>query len=121
MLFLERLAERKIEEALARGEFDRLSCAGKPLPMEDDWPEVAPALRLAYKILKNAGYVPEEVTLRREISDLRQLLAGCRDEAKQVAYTRRLYFLLEQLGQKHSGSLMAETAYLNKLAQKLSL
>ncbi len=45
MLFLERLAEQRIEEAMARGEFDNLSCAGKPLPEGDDLPWVMPGLR----------------------------------------------------------------------------
>ncbi|MFN3918927.1 MAG: DUF1992 domain-containing protein [Methylohalobius sp.] len=119
MLFLERLAERKIEEAMARGEFDRLSCAGKPLP-EDDLPGVAPELRLAYRLLKNAGYVPEEVSLRREIAEVQQLLDQCRDEAEQAVHTRRLYFLLERLGQVRSSNLVADAQYLEKLAERIA-
>lgn len=120
MLFLERLAERKIEEAMARGEFDRLSCAGKPLPEEDDLPGVTPTLRMAYRILKNAGYVPEEVSLRREIAEVQQLLGQCCDEAERAAHTRRLYFLLERLGQVRSSHLLADARYLEKLAERIA-
>jgi hypothetical protein len=32
MSIFEKIAERKIEQAMAQGEFDNLSCKGKPLP-----------------------------------------------------------------------------------------
>jgi hypothetical protein len=55
MLALEWLAERKIEEAVSRGEFDGLPGEGRPLPPEDN--ELVPDdLRLAWRILKNAGF-----------------------------------------------------------------
>ncbi len=118
MLFLERLAEQRIEEAIARGEFDNLSCAGKPLPEGGDLPWVTPELRLAYRILKTAGYLPEEIGLRREIAEVQQLLHQCLDDVELVAHTRRLYRLLERLGQLRGGSLLAQAQYLQKLAEK---
>lgn len=36
MFLFELLAERKIEDALARGEFDDLPGAGRPLALDDD-------------------------------------------------------------------------------------
>jgi hypothetical protein len=52
---LEWLAERKIEEAVSRGEFAGLPGEGRPLPPEDN--ELVPDdLRLAWRILKNAGF-----------------------------------------------------------------
>ena len=48
------LAERKIEEAIASGEFDNLPGAGRPLDLDDEdplWPE---EVRMARRILKNA-------------------------------------------------------------------
>jgi hypothetical protein len=60
MLALELLAEKKIEEAVSRGDFDDLPGAGRPLDLTDD-PLVPEELRLAYRILKNAGFVPPEV------------------------------------------------------------
>ena len=50
MLVLELLAERKIEEAIARGEFGDLSGAGRPLELDHD-PLVPEDLRVAYRIL----------------------------------------------------------------------
>ncbi len=55
MLALEIIAERKIEEASERGEFDGLPGAGQPLDLEDLDPSLPEELRLAYRILRNAG------------------------------------------------------------------
>jgi DnaJ homologue, subfamily C, member 28, conserved domain len=60
MLAFELIAERKIEEALARGEFDGLPGEGRPLDLDDD-ALVPEELRMAYRILKNAGFAPQEV------------------------------------------------------------
>ncbi len=53
MLALEWLAERKIEEAVARGEFDDLPGAGRPLDLYED-PLVPEEMRMAKRILRNA-------------------------------------------------------------------
>ena len=73
MLPFDRLAEQKILDAQARGEFDDLPGAGRPLPLDDD-ALVPEDLRVAYRILKNAGFVPPEVEVRREIGELERLL-----------------------------------------------
>ena len=49
------LAERKIEEAIERGEFESLPGAGRPLDLDDLDPLLPEELRMAYRILKNAG------------------------------------------------------------------
>lgn len=60
---LDFLAERKLSEAVSRGELDDLPGAGRPLELDDDT-LVPEDLRLAYRILKNAGFVPPEVEAR---------------------------------------------------------
>lgn len=72
---LDFLAEQKLAEAVSRGELDDLPGAGRPLELDDD-ALVPEDLRLAYRILKNAGYVPEEVRLINEIGELERLVAG---------------------------------------------
>ena len=54
MYIFEKLAEEKIVAAMQRGEFNALPGAGKPLPA-DNLPGVPEELRLACKVLKNAG------------------------------------------------------------------
>jgi hypothetical protein len=55
------LAERRIEEAIERGEFDDLPGAGRPLDLDDLDPSLPEELRLAYRILKNAGMSTAEM------------------------------------------------------------
>ena len=61
------IAEERIAEAIRRGDFDNLPGAGKPLEFDDDL-LVPIEIRVANRILKNAGFVPPEVTERTEIS-----------------------------------------------------
>ena len=57
---LDFLAEQRIAEAIAKGELDELPGEGRPLDLDDD-ALVPEELRLAYRILKNAGIAPPEV------------------------------------------------------------
>lgn len=119
MLFWERLAEQRIEEAMARGEFEYLPGAGKPLPEEPQLALVKPELRMAYRIMKNAGYVPEEILLRREIHEVRQLLAECQDECGLAAARGRMLLLIERLDQVRSHNLYLEQRYFQQVAEKI--
>jgi hypothetical protein len=89
MSFIELLAEQKIQEAIRRGELDNLALKGKPLPRED-FSDVPEELRMGFKILKNAGVLPEELELNREILSLQDLLASCRDPEEERSLRRRL-------------------------------
>jgi hypothetical protein len=59
MLLFELIAEQKIREAIERGELDDLPGQGRPLDLTDDR-LVPEELRMAYRLLKNAGFVPPE-------------------------------------------------------------
>jgi hypothetical protein len=61
---LDFLVEKKLEEAVSRGELANLPGEGRPLELEDD-ALVPEDLRAAYRILKNAGFVPPEVLKTR--------------------------------------------------------
>src|SRR5688500_11492828 len=78
------LAEQKIAEAIARGELDNLPGAGRPLQLDDD-ALVPEELRLAYRILKNAGFVPPEVETLNEIAQLERLAMGNATAVKKLA------------------------------------
>ena len=84
---LDLIAERKIAEALERGELDDLPGAGKPLALDDD-ALVPEDLRMAYRILKNAGYVPPELEDVNEIARLEKLVV--RGEVDAEAHSRAL-------------------------------
>ncbi|HBX43521.1 MAG: DUF1992 domain-containing protein [Deltaproteobacteria bacterium] len=97
VLFLEVLAERKIREAMERGEFANLPGAGKPLRLEDD-SMIPEDLRVAYKILRNAGCIPPELEVRKEIITLRDLLRTIEDEEARRDTIRELNYRLLKLG-----------------------
>jgi DNA-binding transcriptional regulator PaaX len=83
------IAEKKIKEALENGEFDHLPGHGKPLVLED-FSAVPEHLRTGFKILKNAGMLPAEVELRKEVAELRDQLAGCRNAEERERLRRRI-------------------------------
>lgn len=55
-----------MDEAFRRGDFANLPGKGKPLNLHDSDPLAGPEAD-AYKILKNAGFTPEWVELRKQI------------------------------------------------------
>jgi hypothetical protein len=75
MLLFEIIAEQKIRAAMERGEFDDLPGEGRPLDLSDDR-LVPEGLRMAYRLLKNAGFIPPELEAQKEIRDLEQLIQG---------------------------------------------
>jgi hypothetical protein len=90
------IAEQRIAEAIARGDFDDLPGTGKPLVFDDD-PLVPPELRMAYRILRNAGFVPPELSERREAAALRALLAVAVDEReRRRAAARRVMVVIRR-------------------------
>ena len=81
MTVFDLLAERKIAEAVSNGELDDLPGAGRPLELDDD-ALVPEELRLAYRILKNAGYAPPEIeALARSKAERKLSLLGLRIES----------------------------------------
>lgn len=115
---LEQLAERRIAEARDRGDLDGLPNEGQPLELEDD-AMVPPSLRAAYRVLKNAGYLPEEMETRREIHDAEELLRMARNEEERATAGARLRLLLNRLGDHRAGSLMTQDAYLQRIRARV--
>lgn len=83
------VAEDKIKTALKNGDFDNLPGKGKPQKIED-LSMIPEDLRIAYKVMKNSGYLPEEPELKSEIQSLEELLALCEDEADRKGLKKRL-------------------------------
>ena len=78
-----------IKEAMARGEFDDLPGKGKPLDL-DSYFQSPEDLRMGHSILKNAGFVPEEVQLLKDMEAIREELKSCTDEARKKELGRLL-------------------------------
>jgi hypothetical protein len=89
------IAERKIEQALADGEFDNLPGMGKPLDLED-LSLLPPELRMAYTVLKNGGYIEKPLERGSPVTS-GELLAGCPDAGKVHRKMRRLRVMLGRI------------------------
>lgn len=112
------IAEQRISEAVARGELDHLPGAGKPLDLGDDL-LVPEDLRMAYRILKNAGFVPPEVHTLNEIGALQRLVQTLDDGEQRSTALKKLRLLSLQLGETRSGSLQLEAGYRDALMRRL--
>jgi len=121
VLLLEKIAEKKIREAIERGEFANLPGAGKPLRLEDD-SMIPEDLRVAYKILKNAGCIPPELELRREIITLRDLLRSIENEDGKREKIRELNYKLLKLNiiAKRTVNLDDFPEYKDRIHKKLA-
>jgi hypothetical protein len=87
--WIARIAEERIKEAMERGEFDNLPFKGEPVPLDSN-PYVPEDLRLAYRLLKQHGFLPPELELRREIVTLEDLLRAAQDGEERLRLRRRL-------------------------------
>ena len=88
MDFFQILSEDRIKKAYQDGEFDALPGFGKPMQFED-LSGIPEELRMAYKIMKNAGYTEEEGRLRQEMMGIEDLLKKC-DENERENLQRKL-------------------------------
>ncbi|MFH1156019.1 MAG: DnaJ family domain-containing protein [Pseudomonadota bacterium] len=99
----EAIVEERIRKAQEQGELENLPGQGKPLTFEDaDIPE---DMRLAYKILKNAGFLPPEVEVRKQIHETETLLAAVEyDSPDRRRIQKRLNYLFTKLTSLRGGS-----------------
>ena len=116
------IAERKISEALQKGQLDNESWRNRPLPMTND--NMVPGeLRMAYKILKNAGYLPPEIETKKEIQQIEDLLANCEDERIRVKQIKKLNFLVLKLNtmKGDAASIEGQEEYYRKIVERISV
>ena len=114
------IAERRIAEAIQKGEMQGESFKGKPLP-PDDCAQVPAELRMAYKILKNAGYLPPEIEARKEINRLEQLIAATDDEHLRLKQMEKLEVLLLKVNamREQPVNLQADSDYFRKVVERV--
>ncbi len=80
------IAEERIRQAQERGEFDDLPGRGGPLDLEDG-AHVPPDLRMAWRLLKNGGYLDGAARDKAPVQAV-ELLPS--DLAERAAYRRML-------------------------------
>ncbi len=117
---LTKIAERKIREAIERGELTDLPGQGQPLVFEDDR-GVPEDLRLAYKILKNADCLPPELMNKKEIARTEELLDSLTDEQERLKAIQRLNFMVLKLNEKRHRPVYLEESqrYFRQVVDKV--
>ena len=117
---LQQIAEHRIQEAMEQGALDNLPGQGRPLP-RDEADQVPEDLRMAYRILKNAGCAPPEVEQRKEILRLADLLDNCRDEQTCTRQIQKLNLLVTKLNEQRKSPVNLEfnQIYHQKVIQKI--
>jgi hypothetical protein len=79
---LRRLAEKRVEDAMAEGKFNNLPGQGEPIDIEEaPADEKARELWWALKLMKQNDFVPDEVRYRKMIDKLKGELSQTREPA----------------------------------------
>lgn len=84
----ESLVDQKIREAMEQGEFDNLPGKGAPVDFSEN-PFEDPELRLAHRLLRNAGFAPSWIEERKDI-DAEFLVARTNLARKWTIYQKAL-------------------------------
>jgi len=118
MFLIDNIAEQKIAEAIQRGDFNQLPGRGKPLKLDDDR-LIPEELRAGYRLLKNAGYLPADMQLRKDIKSLEMLLAEATSQERQQQLSKQIQMLLLRLGiTQPDHPLLSEDFYNHKVQRR---
>jgi hypothetical protein len=105
---LDFLVEKRLDEAVSRGELSNLPGEGRPLQLDED-PLIREDLRAAYRILKNAGFVPPEVQALNQIAQLENLVnQGSEDAAARTKALRKLALLRTRIENRYYEKTVAK-------------
>jgi Domain of unknown function (DUF1992) len=101
---------RKLKEASQTGELKTAPSYGKPLPADDGWNETPEEFRLAFKALKDSGFVPPEIAAFHERARLREAVSQCIDPSERQRLAAELASLDQTIalrleGMRANGSL----------------
>jgi hypothetical protein len=119
MKLLDALVEQRIAAAAARGEFDDLPGVGAPLTLDDD-ALVPQEVRIANRILKNAGFVPPAIEHLRALRELQTELNAVSDQATRCRLQARMLALDMALESLHGGPMVLPREYCRPIAERLS-
>lgn len=106
------IAEKRILEAMEKGEFDNLNGMGKPL-VKDEIDRLPEELRMGYNVLKNSGFIdarPENVT---DMTTLEPLM-NSESEKKELKTRKKFRYM-----KKKSNLNLDDPTYKKKIMKKI--
>jgi len=86
-----------LQRSLHSGELQSAHGWGKPIDLGDDYAQTPEELRLGFKMLKEAGFVPPEIDTMKRIAALRDLIAQDPSAPQADAMRKRLSELQQHL------------------------
>ena len=81
MSWFNNLTERQISKARAEGKLTNLQGEGKPLPDRPGDAHISPGDAMGFRIMAEAGVLPEEIMLKKQAAVQRAHLATLTDPA----------------------------------------
>ncbi len=125
----EAVVERLIQEGMAQGKFSNLANEGKPLKIEEENPYVEEDMRMAYKVLENAGVAPPWIEMDKEVEaaiararrDREEHLRWLRGRLDDIKFGPTHYFMrdLRLLAASQERWLQSHAIKLHELNQKI--
>lgn len=83
------MSEQRIKKAYEDGDFKALPGFGKPLNLDDDL-GVPQELKMAHRMMKNAGYSTDEMNVKKEMMRIEDLLRVCDDDLEKQELKKSL-------------------------------
>ncbi len=116
------IAEQKILQAMQERDLSDSKYKYKPLPLEDD-SFVPDDLKMAYKILKNSGFLPPEIEERKEVKRLEDLITSTSDEGERLRQMKKLDVLLMKINAKRpfSSSISSQHDYYRNIVERITV
>ena len=105
--FIQAIAEERIRKAQDEGQFEDLPGRGEPIDLDCD-PMMPAELRMAYTMLKNAGFLPPEIQQEKEIDTMLELISHLEDVEERYRQIRKLNYLVMQLNLKRKRPIQLE-------------
>ncbi|NDV20463.1 DUF1992 domain-containing protein [Pseudodesulfovibrio sp. JC047] len=120
--FSQIMSEEHIKRAIKDGAFEHLAGQGKPLP-KDDTENLPPELRMAYRVLKNSGYVPAEIAEEKEITRTIDLLATMKDEQERYRQIQKLNVMILKMNERRGRPIILDTSdeYYRRIVEKVRI
>lgn len=119
MAIFDAIIEERIAAAYRRGEFDGLPGTGRPQSLDDDL-LVPEERRAAYRVLKNAGFVPPEVLQLRELREIETQLTQTLDKPSLKRLQARWLALNAALEDTLGRPLQVPQSYRLAVAERLA-
>ncbi len=82
---LGKLVERQIKKAQVEGQLDGLEGEGQPLPDRSSEAHSDPAIAAGHRIMAQAGVLPEEFNLKKQLDAARKAYASLTDPKDRTA------------------------------------